>query len=94
VPRNRDIRVPDPKLADGGALDLFSDKPSEPVDDPQARTVRIRRVTVTECAVLQGFPAGHPFQGNQVARYTQVGNAVAPPVAEALGRALLALDNG
>jgi site-specific DNA-cytosine methylase len=31
-------------------------------------------------------PADHPFQGNQSAQYKQVGNAVAPPVAEALGR--------
>ena len=89
--RNRDIRVPDPKSVDGGALDLFSNDPSETVDDPQARTVRIRRVTVTECAVLQGFPADHPFQGKQGARYKQVGNAVSPPVAEALGKIVVGM---
>ncbi len=49
-----------------------------------------RRLTVEECAILQGFPAGHPFTGSVEARYTQVGNAVPPALAEAVGRAALA----
>lgn len=89
--RNRELRVPDLERSDGGALDLFADDPSEPPDDPQARSVKIRRVTVAECAVLQGFPADHPFQGNLSARYKQIGNAVAPPVAEALGKIVAGL---
>lgn len=88
--RNRDLRVPDLERSDGGALDLFADEPSEPSDEAP-RSVKIRRVTVAECAVLQGFPADHPFQGNQGARYKQVGNAVAPPVAEALGKIVAGL---
>lgn len=48
-----------------------------------------RRLTVEECAILQGFPNDYPFQGNSTSKYRQVGNAVAPPVAEALGRAVL-----
>jgi site-specific DNA-cytosine methylase len=49
-----------------------------------------RRLTVEECAILQGFPAGHPFTGSVEARYTQVGNAVPPALAEAVGRAAMA----
>ncbi len=49
-----------------------------------------RQVTVEECATLQGFPAGYPWQGTKTAQYRQVGNAVPPPLAEALGRAVLA----
>jgi len=49
-----------------------------------------RRATLLEVAVLQAFPPGYPFQGTVDARYRQVGNAVPPPLAEALGRAVFA----
>lgn len=49
-----------------------------------------RRLTVEECALLQDFPVGHPFQGTKSAQYRQVGNAVPPKLAEVVGRAILA----
>jgi DNA (cytosine-5)-methyltransferase 1 len=48
-----------------------------------------RRLTVAECARLQDFPAGHPWQGGVGAQYRQVGNAVPPRLAEVVGRALM-----
>ena len=51
-----------------------------------------RRLTVAEVAALQGFPADHPWQGTQTSRYHQVGNAVPPALAEAVGRAILEAD--
>jgi site-specific DNA-cytosine methylase len=60
---------------------------------PSVVTDTVRRVTVSECALLQGFPADHPFQGNRTQQYRQVGNAVPPPVAEALGRAILSVES-
>lgn len=45
-----------------------------------------RRLTWQECATLVGFPASHPFQGTTEARYRQVGNAVAPVMAQALAQ--------
>ena len=47
-----------------------------------------RRLTWQECATLVGFPDGYPFQGTIEARYRQVGNAIAPIMAEALARSL------
>ena len=47
-----------------------------------------RRLTVAECATLQGFPTDWPWQGNKTQQYRQVGNAVPPILAEALGRSL------
>lgn len=51
-----------------------------------------RRLTVAEVAALQNFPTDHPWQGTQTSRYRQVGNAVPPALAEAVGRAILGAD--
>jgi DNA (cytosine-5)-methyltransferase 1 len=48
-----------------------------------------RRLTVEECAKLQGFPVGYPFQGAKYSRYRQVGNAVPPKLAEVVARATM-----
>lgn len=51
-----------------------------------------RRLTVAECATLQAFPVGWPWQGPVSEQYRQVGNAVAPPMAEAVGMAVVRAD--
>lgn len=49
---------------------------------------RLRRLTVEEAACLQGFPVGMEFEGSQCSKFSQIGNSVPPPLAEAVGEAL------
>jgi DNA (cytosine-5)-methyltransferase 1 len=49
-----------------------------------------RSLAIAEAALLVGFPAGYPLQGPKEAQYRQVGNAVAPIMAEMIGRAIIA----
>ena len=51
-----------------------------------------RRLTTAECAVLQSFPADWPWTGCGIERYRQIGNAVPPPLARALGAAVIEAD--
>ncbi len=44
-----------------------------------------RRATIPEFAVLQGFPDNYPFTGKVDEKYRQIGNAVSPSVARAIG---------
>ena len=55
------------------------------------------RLTVSQSAVIQGFPAGWRFSGRKTARYRQIGNAFPPPVAHAVAgriREALAVVDG
>ncbi|KAL3814578.1 hypothetical protein ACJIZ3_015846 [Penstemon smallii] len=47
-----------------------------------------RIVTVRECARSQGFPDSYKFSGTILQKHRQIGNAVPPPLAYALGRKL------
>lgn len=48
------------------------------------------RLTVEQLAALQSFPPGAVFAGTKTQQHRQVGNAVPPPLAEAVGRAVRA----
>ena len=49
----------------------------------------VRRLTPVECERLQGFPDGHTAGQSDSARYCQMGNAVAVPVSEWIGRRIM-----
>lgn len=48
-----------------------------------------RRLTVMESAALQSFPEGVRFSGSRSSQYTQIGNAVPPRLAQAIGEELM-----
>lgn len=50
----------------------------------------LRRLTLHECAALQGFPRAWQFVGPIASRFRQVGNAVPSVFGRVLGKALLA----
>ncbi|WP_435240540.1 DNA cytosine methyltransferase [Streptomyces cucumeris] len=53
------------------------------------------KLTVTQAAIIQGFPANWKFAGRKTAAYRQVGNAFPPPVAQAVGEQIIAaLEKG
>lgn len=68
----------DPRIAAPGHKGGHAGDPESPRQMDDAI-----RVTVEEAAALQGFPAGYPFQGTRSQQFTQVGNAVPPPLAAA-----------
>jgi DNA (cytosine-5)-methyltransferase 1 len=65
----------DPRVARAGAKRSV-DRPGAP-----GRSENAVRVTVEQAAILQGFPAGYPWQGTRGRQFQQVGNAVPPPLA-------------
>lgn len=54
----------------------------------------VRRLSPTECERLQGFPDGHTAGQSDSKRYKQLGNAVAVPVVEWIGRRIMQVCNG
>ncbi|KAG6551170.1 hypothetical protein Mapa_007405 [Marchantia paleacea] len=75
-----------------GRLDWDGNFPTS-ITDPQPmgkvgmcfHPVQNRIVTVRECARSQGFPDSYMFAGNIICKHRQIGNAVPPPLACALG---------
>ena len=59
--------------------------------EPQAKQGMVlhpqqhRIVSVRECARSQGFPDEFKFSGNMLDKHRQIGNAVPPPLAKAIG---------
>jgi DNA (cytosine-5)-methyltransferase 1 len=50
-----------------------------------------RAITAREAALIQGFPMDFKFVGNRGDVRTQIGNAVPPPLAKAIGRSIYKL---
>ncbi len=48
----------------------------------QRRGEHAVRTTVEQAAILQGFRPDYPWQGSRTRQFTQIGNAVCPPLAQ------------
>jgi DNA (cytosine-5)-methyltransferase 1 len=70
---------------DGGSV--ADDKEPATLDGPKGLGPRL---TVEQCAIIQGFPPEWQFAGKKTARYRQVGNAFPPPVAQAVAERIAA----
>jgi DNA (cytosine-5)-methyltransferase 1 len=76
----------DPRIQPPGHKRNSSDPPGRYRSRAGREAVRI---TERQAAVLQGFRAEYPWQGSRSRRFAQIGNAVCPPVAQAvLGEAI------
>ncbi|MEU8119928.1 DNA cytosine methyltransferase [Spirillospora sp. NPDC049024] len=49
------------------------------------------KLTVEQVALLQGFPSDWKIAGRKTSRYRQVGHAIPPPLAAAVGRSIAAV---
>lgn len=63
------------------------DQSDQLVVDPGSR--KLRSFTMTEYARLQGFPDDYPFAGGKTAALRQIGNAVSPYMARAIGEEIM-----
>ncbi|CAM5268033.1 DNA (cytosine-5-)-methyltransferase OS=Streptomyces albaduncus OX=68172 GN=FHS32_000146 PE=3 SV=1 [Streptomyces griseoloalbus] len=48
------------------------------------------KLTVEQAALIQSFPTGWTFVGGKTSRYRQIGHAMPPPLATAVGRSIAA----
>ena len=60
-------------------------------DHDSEKPVKVRSLTITETAILQGFPADYDFEpaGSQKARWTMIGNALPPQITKAIFEGLI-----
>ena len=58
--------------------------------NPITKKYWIRCMTSKELGQIQGFPATYQWQGTEKEKIIQIGNAVPPPLAERIGRTILA----
>lgn len=78
---------------DFGMYDGFGDFKQSPVAVYEhGKIIGVRRLTPTECERLQGFPDGWTAGQADSNRYKQLGNAVAVPVAEWIGRRIMGVQ--
>lgn len=67
---------------------IGTDSRYEIADTPE---MVLRRLTPRECATLQDFPPDFQFHGTKTSQYRQIGNAVPPGMARAIGLAIRAV---
>ena len=54
----------------------------------------LRRLSWRQCASIQGFPQDYVFYGDLESKYTQIGNAVPPPLMEKIAECIMPYFEG
>ena len=78
----------------GGKGFLGSEDIAFALHEKEDQRIGVRRLTPLECERLQGFPDGWTAGQSDAVRYRQLGNAVAVPVAEWIGRRIMQVEEG
>lgn len=75
------------------AIDASGVEPNKNQGGAMLVDIGVRRLTPLECERLQGFPEGWTEGQSDTQRYKMMGNAVTVPVAEWIGKRIMAVEN-
>lgn len=83
-----DQRALDNPESENWCVSLYKDIVSPAKTKPESVPNFVRRLTISEAAAIQTFPADYAFIGSKCSQYRQVGNAVPPVFAHVVAKTI------